>query len=234
MPTLSKRLKALSDFVPQGAVVADIGTDHALLPAYLIKTGKCPRAIASDVNRGPFQAAMDYLDNEDLRRKVDLRLGDGLNVLNPGEASCIVIAGMGGGTIKGILEDRPEVLASVEKLILQPMSDSDFLRIWLAEHGWAPVDELLVEEDGRIYEVIAAGWGCFRVDSRLELEIGPILIARRDPLLLKLLGQRLDRMERTCRELERSKSPEGKIKRDEISTRMEEIRRLIRCRLAAR
>jgi tRNA (adenine22-N1)-methyltransferase len=234
VPILSKRLQVLADLVPRGAVVADIGTDHAQLPAYLVKTGRCPSAIAGELNPGPYGAALEYLNRENLQAKVDLRSGDGLNILSPGEVGCIVVAGMGGGTIAGILAARPDVLAPVERLVLQPMSDSDVLRLRLAKHGWKPIDERLVEEDGRIYEVIAAGQGGFPAGNRLELEIGPILIARRDPLLRKLLGQRLEAMERAYRELEHSKTPEGRRKREQIGVRMEEIRRVIACQSVVR
>lgn len=234
MPKLSKRLQAIADFVPQGAITADIGTDHALLPMALIKTGRCPYVIASDLNKGPYEAARKQLEAEPFGRQIDLRFGDGLNVLNPGEVNCIVIAGMGGEAISTILEARPDVLAPVELLILQPMTDSDKLRVWLVKHGWTVVNEQLIEEDERIYEIIVAQKGRYQTDDLLELEIGPILLARPDPLLEKLLQQRLDRMERAYREMEHSQTPEGKSKRDQVYRRMEEIRRLIRCRLAAR
>ncbi len=107
---LSKRLATIAALVPPGGRLADIGTDHAYLPVYLVTEGIVPSAVAGEVNEGPFRAAGEALARVGLADRISLRFGDGLAVLAPGEADTAVIAGMGGQTIVDILAARPEGL----------------------------------------------------------------------------------------------------------------------------
>ena len=100
---LAKRLAVAAAYVPAGSVVADIGADHAYLPIYLVKTGRCARVIATELRSGPFQSALRQVAEHKLESNIDLRLGDGLTVLKPAEAGVLVLAGMGGNTIREIL-----------------------------------------------------------------------------------------------------------------------------------
>ena len=104
MIKLSRRLQTIADQVTQGARVADIGSDHALLPVYLIQSGRCPSAIAGELNTGPFQAARKQTAEAGLKTVIEVRQGDGLSVLEPGEADTVTIAGMGGSLMADILE----------------------------------------------------------------------------------------------------------------------------------
>ncbi|MDR7867234.1 MAG: class I SAM-dependent methyltransferase [Sporomusaceae bacterium] len=180
---LSKRLATIAALVPPGSRLADIGTDHAYLPVYLVSEGIVPSAVAGEVNQGPFRAAGEALARVGLTDRIDLRFGDGLAVLAPGEVDTAVIAGMGGPTIVEILDARPEVTASLSCLVLQPMLGGGVVRRWLASAGWHIVAEALVEEDGRLYEVIAAAPGAAEEYEEILLDIGPLLWARRHPLL---------------------------------------------------
>jgi len=181
---LSKRLATIAALVPPVSRLADIGTDHAYLPVYLVSEGIVPSAIAGEVNEGPFRAAGEALARVGLVGKVDLRFGDGLAVLAPGEADTAVIAGMGGQTIVEILAARPEVTASLSCLVLQPMSAAGLVRRWLADNGWRLVAETLVAEDGQMYEIIAAAPGAAAEQYEPILyEIGPLLWTMRHPLL---------------------------------------------------
>ena len=152
---LSKRLREIVALVPQKIIVADIGTDHALLPVYLIEKGIATKVIASDINLGPFDSARQAVIAKGLQDKIDVRLGDGLDVLSPGEAQAVVIAGMGGNTIRKVLAAFPETVSLFERLILQPMNDAYDLRCWLIKNGWCLVDEKLVAEGERLYVIIA-------------------------------------------------------------------------------
>ena len=153
---LSKRLREIVALVPQGIIVADIGTDHALLPIYLIEKGMASKVIASDINRGPFDAARQAVMTKGLQNEIDVRMGDGLDVLSPGEAQVVVIAGMGGNTIREVLATSFETVSLFERLILQPMNDAYDLRCWLVQNGWCFVDEKLVAEGERLYVIIVA------------------------------------------------------------------------------
>lgn len=180
---LNKRLAAVAAFVPPGAVVADVGTDHALLPVYLVRSGTCPRAIATELNEGPYRHAFANIFRHGLEERISLRRGDGLAPISPGEAEVIVLAGMGGRSIVRILSAAPEVLGAARRLILQPMTDAGELRSWLVSNGWRLVDEDLVEEEGHFYPVIVAEHGKGDVGDPFLLEVGPRLLEKRHPLL---------------------------------------------------
>lgn len=104
MIVLSPRLKTAADMVRKGVVAADIGTDHAYLPSYLVLSGICPRALACDLRKGPLENAAETLEHWNIADKISLRLSDGLDELSAGEADDIIMAGMGGILIAKLLE----------------------------------------------------------------------------------------------------------------------------------
>ena len=135
---IDRRLETIANLVPQGCVLADIGTDHAYLPVWLLDKQRIARAIAGDIAAGPCQAARTTVAQFGQHEHVEVRQGSGLKVLSPGEADCIAIAGMGASTIISILEDDTEVAQSAELLVLQPMAGAASLRAWLCSHSWLP------------------------------------------------------------------------------------------------
>jgi tRNA (adenine22-N1)-methyltransferase len=153
---LSRRLAALSEWVPEGARFADIGTDHALLPVFLAAGGRVSYAVAGDVNAGPVEAAKRQVKEAGLSDIVDVRRGDGLSVLKPGEVDTVCIAGMGGSLMVRLLEAAGGRLDAVQTLVLSPHVAEDSVRRWLEENGFTPDKELLLEEDGIIYTLIRA------------------------------------------------------------------------------
>ncbi|MCM3627292.1 class I SAM-dependent methyltransferase [Paenibacillus glycanilyticus] len=158
MLKLSNRLQTIADFVSPGSRVADIGSDHALLPVYLIQSGRIPSAIAGELNPGPFEAARKQTADAGLTSKLQVRRGDGLSVLQPGEADTVTIAGMGGSLMSSILEEgfTAGKLDGVKELVLQPNVGEEFVRSWLLKHGWFLAEEAILEEDDKIYEVLHA------------------------------------------------------------------------------
>ena len=119
---IGARLEAIAALVPQNCVVADIGTDHAYLPVWLMQKGLIKPAIAADIAEGPCRAAQTNIGMYGVKDKIEVRRGSGLTVLKPGEADGAVIAGMGGSTIVQILEESPEVAKTLKFLIVQPMA----------------------------------------------------------------------------------------------------------------
>ena len=91
---IGARLEAVAKLVPQGCVLADIGTDHAYLPVWLLQKGQIKAAVAADIAAGPCRAAQTNIGMYGLRDKIEVRMGSGLTVLKPGEADGAVIAGM--------------------------------------------------------------------------------------------------------------------------------------------
>ncbi|MFZ5898547.1 MAG: tRNA (adenine(22)-N(1))-methyltransferase, partial [Bacillota bacterium] len=188
MIKLGERLAAVARYVAPGTTVADIGTDHALLPLFLVEQGISPRAVAVDAAAGPYKAALQAVAESGLGDRVDVRLGDGLSVIAPGEVQVFVLAGMGGNTMRDILDASPEVVKQASRIIMQPMEQQAAVRQWLAANGWVIVGEELVEESGRLYQVIAAERGEPWDATPLEMEVGPLLVKSKHPLLPRYLA----------------------------------------------
>ncbi len=156
MITLDKRLSAVAVLVRHGSRLADIGTDHAYLPTYLVQTGVCPSAIASDIGAGPLEAARHTVTAAGLTSEIALRLGDGLATVSADEVEDIAIAGMGGETIAAILEAALWVKDHRLRLILQPMTRAEDLRRWLLHNGFSVLEEHLIRDGRHLYPVLAA------------------------------------------------------------------------------
>lgn len=152
---LDNRLKMCADMISGKGIVCDVGTDHALLAAYLITNGKCEKVIASDINEGPLESAGKTVEKYGISGKVDLVLSDGLKNVNGEGVSDIVIAGMGGETIVKILSECQFDLNGI-RLILQPMTKAEILRKWLFMYGFSVISEKGVAVGEKLYTVITA------------------------------------------------------------------------------
>lgn len=190
--TLDRRLKRVVDYIPVGSILADIGSDHAYVPCYLVQQGIVDRAIAGEVNQGPMDAAKAQVELIGATDKIDVRLGDGLAVLKKDEATCISICGMGGSLIRTILENGRDKLGAVERLVLQPNVDGQQVREWLLESGFVLVAETIVEENDKIYEILVGERGTetrYSADEserKWQLMFGPeLMITRPEPFKLK-------------------------------------------------
>ena len=164
MQALSPRLEAVLEFcrslhTPEG-VLADIGTDHAYLPIEAVREGIFKGAIACDLHPGPLNIAKANILEAGLKSQIETRLGDGLQPLSPGEADCIVIAGMGGMRIWGVILEGMEQARAARQLILQPQHDVVALRKNLHMAGFEIHIERLVRETvsnkEHFYVVLAA------------------------------------------------------------------------------
>lgn len=151
---LSKRLEKVAQMVPEGVRVADIGCDHAYLPIELVKRGQVAYAIGCDLNKGPLEAAAKNAGRFGLEQsKLELRLGDGLNALAPGDADVVTIAGMGAGLMADILSARPDVVQGLRLIVVSPNVAPWILRHWAMENGFAVTQEDVVFENDHYYEV---------------------------------------------------------------------------------
>ena len=156
---LSVRMKMIVGLVPDGVTVADIGTDHGYVASYLVKEKKYKKAIATDVNEGPIKKAQKNIDALKLSDKIETRLGDGLDVLEDGEADTVVIAGMGGMLICKMLSEAAEKLTKIDNLILQPQSDIEEVRRHVHKLGFKIERESICMEDGKFYIAMRAVHG---------------------------------------------------------------------------
>ena len=131
---LDARLSLAASFVRSGSVVADIGTDHAYLPVHLVETGVCPRAFACDKRTGPLQNAKQTVEAAGLSDRITTLLSDGLDALPPGCADDVVLAGMGGILIAELLNRAAWLKNESVRVIVQPMSHAEDVRLWLFEN----------------------------------------------------------------------------------------------------
>jgi tRNA (adenine22-N1)-methyltransferase len=214
---LSERLSRIAHYVPWGHVVADIGTDHAMLPIYLVLRERASHVIACDLSSGPLESARANIYLYKLTDKIEIRQGDGLEPLNQGEVEVIIISGMGGAKIRDILETSPEVLDGVVRIILQPQRGAGIVRRWLFDHDWEITDEDLVLENDNYYEIIIAEHSSSVIDKNLNrqeedlLEIGPRLIEKKHSLLIPFLQEKIKLAENVLKSLRQAKTPAGKI-----------------------
>ncbi len=182
--------------VPEGARVCDVGTDHGYLPAALVKSGRAKSVVATDIREKPLQNARTNLERLGVHN-VRLVLGDGLSGISREEADVVIIAGMGAEVICGILSRCDFIKDESVTLLLQPMTSAELLRDYLAQEGFALLNEVAVEDADRIYSVLEARYdGVTRTLSPTERFVGAITADYED-------GRRyLEKQYRRCRECE--------------------------------
>ena len=196
---LDKRLRTAADLVRQGAYFADIGTDHAYLPVFLLEEGRVSEAYASDVARGPVASARSHIAASSVADRVTLRLADGLDGLFTAfpKVTDIAICGMGGELISHLIEKAPLVRDPAIQLILQPMTRAEVLRRYLAENGFAVKEERLSREGGRIYTCMSVFYTGERYTlSPLSALLGETLLSgERTPLFYDYAEEKLASLE---------------------------------------
>lgn len=154
MIKLSERLKKIADLIPEGDRIADIGTDHAYLPIFLVQSQKSEKPILTDISGGSIKKARDNCFEFLPEGNYELREGDGLEVIQYSEVDTVVIAGMGGALIRDILDWDLKKSKSFSKFILQPRNNGGKLRKYLLESGFSMENLLIVPEGERFCEVM--------------------------------------------------------------------------------
>ncbi|MCX7774312.1 MAG: class I SAM-dependent methyltransferase [Clostridia bacterium] len=192
---LKGRLKLIYNKVPPCEVLADIGTDHALIPAQALLDGRCRKAIACDVKKGPLERADRTRKAYHLEERMELRLGSGLEPISMEESDCVVLAGMGGILMTELLGDSLEKARKARCLVLQPMVAHELVRPYLWQNGFEVTDEALAKEGEKLYQVLTAHYtGSQRTDwKRLNAYIGELLVKNKDPLLQLWIEERLNK-----------------------------------------
>ncbi len=203
---LKGRLKLIADKVPKCNVLADIGTDHAYIPIYLVQNGVCQKAIASDVKIGPVKMASNNISLYKLSEKIETRLGNGLNTIEINEADSIIIAGMGGTLLTELLEANKPKTVNADTLVLQPMNDLHVVRKWLYDNAFEIYDEEMVAEGPKMYFVLSVKFsGNKKQYSDFELYVGQRLIEKKDPLLGAYCRMKVQQIDRVLEQLEEMK-----------------------------
>ncbi|TSB46744.1 tRNA (adenine(22)-N(1))-methyltransferase [Alkalicoccobacillus porphyridii] len=210
---LSKRLACVAAHVSDLNMVADIGSDHAYLPSFLCLENPQVKAIAGEINEGPFQAAKSQVSQLGLTDRIDVRKGSGLDIMAPGEAEAVTIAGMGGGLIAAILEDGKEKLPGVTRLVLQPNNAARAVREWLLENQWMLLKEDIIDENNKIYEVLIAEPGLdqhrYQKDTEKKLLLGPHLMLEQNEAFIHKWTEEVENWKRVLVALEQGKEQEA-------------------------
>ncbi|WP_131036059.1 tRNA (adenine(22)-N(1))-methyltransferase [Clostridioides difficile] len=227
---LTDRLLKIASLVSDGKKIADIGTDHGYIPVYLLKEGKVPFAVLADVNKGPLDNAHKEVIQNNLLDKVDLRLGSGIEILEIGEVEEVIIAGMGGILISELLEAKKEVAHNVEKLILQPMQAQEELRYYLLNNGYEILEEVLVREDFRIYEIIVAKYTGKNtiIENEIYYEVGIKLLENKDSLFNDFIEKKIKTYSSIVNKLEGKNGEAIDKKRKESEVAIKKLENLIK------
>jgi len=174
-------------------MLADVGTDHALLPVAAVHRGIAEGAVAADLREAPLRGARAHIAQSGVADRVLTVRGDGLLAIQHLGVQAVVMAGMSADSMLRMFEAAPHVLAQLEQLILQPNQNVHLIRAWALRHGWHLRDERMLEERGRFFVVCAfvrstgadpaysvPGW----TDAAL-CSIGPWLLSRKDAVALR-------------------------------------------------
>lgn len=191
---LTARLKQIADMVPQGFSVADIGTDHGYLPIYLVVKGISPCVLACDLRLGPLERAKAHVREYGLEEQIRCRLSDGLEGVMSGEASVVVMAGIGGHLCSDLLlqesQREKNILPTLKALLLQPQSDLAVVRHTVHGVGFGIEKEAMLEDRGKRYTVLFCRPGNEAYAHELEYQYGKKLIEAKDPILQQELLER--------------------------------------------
>lgn len=213
---ISKRLEMVASFVPQGAVLLDVGSDHAYLPIELVEKGHIECAIAGEVVEGPYQSAVKNVKEHDLVDKIQVRLANGLAAFEESDqVSVITIAGMGGRLIASILEEGFDKLAHIERLILQPNNREDDLRSWLQDHGFQIIAESILEEAGKFYEILVVEAGEMKLSER-DTRFGPFLARENSPVFVQKWQKEASKLEFALSQIPEKNQEERQVLIDKI------------------
>lgn len=233
---LSKRLQAIAACINNGAVIADIGSDHAYLPCYLCMRDKNIRAIAGEVARGPYQSARGTVEKFELEDRIDVRLGSGLEIIHEEDhVTDIVIAGMGGSLISDILLMGKEKLTNVQRLILQPNNNEVRVRETLEDLQFILTEEVILQEKGLFYEILLAepiqqtkqpSPYVSKIKEK-QLFFGPFLMEESSKAFVSKWKQEYKQLIYTINQMKKSEDPRVEEKLKQFNKRLDWIKEVI-------
>ena len=150
---INDRLKHIGDLVEANSFCLDVGCDHAFLDIYLVKQNKNIKAIASDIAEGPVKQARENIKREGLEKKIEVRLGNGLDTYSD-EVNTVIISGMGGRNMIGIFKNNMKVLKKIDTIIVSPNNYQIDVKKFLTKNGFYIDDEELVKDKKFLISII--------------------------------------------------------------------------------
>lgn len=229
---LSERLKAVASMARMAVEelragreterisVADIGTDHAYLPIFLLQDHLVDRVIASDAKEGPLSRARKHVEEAGLTEGIELRISDGFEAYTPGEVQVAVLSGMGGRLIQQILTAHLPQLLGIRQLILQPQSEAKELWHYLKDTGWQVIDERMVYEDQKFYTMMRAVPAGGSIVRQTE-DFGQFLSAGRDETWHLFLEKEKAANQQLIEKIEEQNGPKKRL--EELTHRQQNI-----------
>ena len=187
---LSSRLLQIAMLVDRNKVVFDVGSDHALLPCFLIENGISNKVYAGEIAQGPLNAGIANIKKRNLEGKVIPVFSDGL-VKAEDDVDIVIIAGMGYHTIKHILDNCE--IERYQYFIVQPNTDVELLRQYISDHNYTIEDERVVFDDF-YYQIIKFSADLHEPYSEMQIKYGPILLERKDEVFIAYLNDLLNRL----------------------------------------
>jgi tRNA (adenine22-N1)-methyltransferase len=226
--TLSMRLECVAAHVPADARLADIGSDHGYLPVALMRRGAIVAAVAGEVAMTPFLSAQRTVRENGLEQQITVRQANGLAAIKPEDGiTAITVCGMGGETIRDILDSGKAHLTGQERLILQPNGGEQPLRQWLMENGYCIVCEELLQENRFYYEIIVAERNGPVLYSAEELYFGPLQMQARSPVFLVKWQRILRHKQQTLTHFTRARQAVPEEKAQEVAQQARWITELL-------
>ncbi|EPJ97354.1 tRNA (adenine(22)-N(1))-methyltransferase TrmK [Pseudomonas sp. CFII68] len=226
--TLSMRLERVAAHMPAGARLADIGSDHAYLPVALLRRGAIVMAVAGEVALTPFRAAERTVGENGLEQQISVRLANGLAAIEPEDGiTAISLCGMGGETIRDILDSGKARLSGQERLILQPNGGEQPLRQWLMENDYRILCEEVLRENRFYYEIIVAERAGPVTYTAEELYFGPLQLQARTPIFLAKWQRLLRQKQKTLTSFAKARQAVPEEKLQEVARQVRWISELL-------
>ena len=218
---LDNRLKRITDFIPSDSYILDVGCDHALLDIYLALNRNNVKLIASDINENPLKIAKENIKKHNLEDKITLEKADGVSKIND-EVDTVVIAGMGTSTINDIINNDLKKLKNVKKIIISSHTSSFELRENMNKKGFKIIDEAVVFDKGKYYEIIVYSNGYEKL-SKLDMKYGPIISKRKDEITKAYFNERYLKLIEIYKKI-----PNGNKKlKDDLNKKIKEIKKFL-------
>lgn len=218
---LDNRLKRITDFIPSDSYILDVGCDHALLDIYLALNRNNVKLIASDINENPLKIAKENIKKYNLEDEITLEKADGVSKIND-EVDTVVIAGMGTSTINDIINNDLKKLKNVKKIIISSHTYSFELRENMNKKGFKIIDEAVVFDKGKYYEIIVYSNGYEKL-SKLDMKYGPIISKRKDEITKAYFNERYLKLIEIYKKI-----PNGNKKlKDDLNKKIKEIKKFL-------
>lgn len=222
-----RRLEEIINLVEDNSIVADIGTDHGIVPYELIKSNKAKKVIASDISEKSLDKLREKLDYLDEPEKIILNVSDGLNNLNEYQVDTIIISGMGGNLIVDILNKNIDVAKSANCLILGANNSLSVLRKFLHDNSFEIIEEVDLFENDKYYQIIKVKVGKQLFSNEYEYEFGKFLIDNKSENLKQYIKQQIENKKTILLNISEKDSDNAKNAIDNINVEIKELEKVL-------